>query len=399
MASTTTNKGFPYPEGSDEPNIPADIQALAEAVDLEITGLALEELSNVNIASVANNDSLKYDSTLGVWKNVAAYADEDITELSLLEDVVLTNIQDNEVLVWDTSTSKWINTSISAAVPVTLDDLTDVSAPNPDNGQVLKYVVDGEVGGWVPATVSGTSSDSFTTINVSGQSSVYATSPTSQLNIASSGSVSISTDSLTNTITISATDSNTTYTAGTGLTLNGTEFSVTVDTYQPLDADLTAIAGLAGTSGLLKKTSANAWTLDTNTYLTSYTETDPVFTASAASGITSTNIDNWNTAYGWGNPAVQTINAQTGTTYTVQDSDLGKLITLSNSSAITVTVSATGLSNGSRIDLVQLGSGQVSISPSGVISNGNKYKLNGQYAVASLIKTASGWLLVGNTAA
>jgi hypothetical protein len=40
-------------------------------------------------------------------------------------------------------------------------------------------------------------------------------------------------------------------------------------TYQPLDADLTSIAGLAGTSGLLKKTAANSWTLDTNTYLTS----------------------------------------------------------------------------------------------------------------------------------
>ena len=38
--------------------------------------------------------------------------------------------------------------------------------------------------------------------------------------------------------------------------------------YQPLDADLTAIAGLSGTSGLLKKTAANTWTLDTNTYLT-----------------------------------------------------------------------------------------------------------------------------------
>jgi hypothetical protein len=37
---------------------------------------------------------------------------------------------------------------------------------------------------------------------------------------------------------------------------------------QPLDADLTSIAGLAGTSGLLKKTAANTWSLDTNTYLT-----------------------------------------------------------------------------------------------------------------------------------
>ena len=72
-------------------------------------------------------------------------------------------------------------------------------------------------------------------------------------------------------------------------------------TYQPLDGDLTAIAALAGTSGFLKKTAANTWALDISTYLTS--ETDPVFTASVASGITSTNISNWNTAYGWGNHA------------------------------------------------------------------------------------------------
>lgn len=38
-------------------------------------------------------------------------------------------------------------------------------------------------------------------------------------------------------------------------------------TYQPLDDDLTAIAGLSGTSGLLKKTAANTWTLDTTAYL------------------------------------------------------------------------------------------------------------------------------------
>lgn len=37
---------------------------------------------------------------------------------------------------------------------------------------------------------------------------------------------------------------------------------------QPLDADLTSIAGLAGTSGLLRKTAANTWSLDTNTYAT-----------------------------------------------------------------------------------------------------------------------------------
>ncbi|MFA7683029.1 MAG: hypothetical protein WCX94_02680 [Candidatus Dojkabacteria bacterium] len=38
-------------------------------------------------------------------------------------------------------------------------------------------------------------------------------------------------------------------------------------------------------------------------YLTSYSETDPVFIASAAYSITSTNITNWNSAYSWGNHA------------------------------------------------------------------------------------------------
>lgn len=53
---------------------------------------------------------------------------------------------------------------------------------------------------------------------------------------------------------------------------------------QPLDDDLTAIAGLAGTSGLLKKTAANTWTLDTNTYLTSINGSNIVWATTAAAG-------------------------------------------------------------------------------------------------------------------
>ena len=40
-------------------------------------------------------------------------------------------------------------------------------------------------------------------------------------------------------------------------------------------------------------------------YLTSFTETDPVFGAHAANGITSTNITNWTKAYGWGDHSTQ----------------------------------------------------------------------------------------------
>ena len=41
----------------------------------------------------------------------------------------------------------------------------------------------------------------------------------------------------------------------------------------------------------------------TRGYLTSYTETDPVFSASAASNITTAKISNWDTSYSWGNHA------------------------------------------------------------------------------------------------
>ena len=45
---------------------------------------------------------------------------------------------------------------------------------------------------------------------------------------------------------------------------------------QPLSTDLTAIDALVGTSGLLKKTATDTWTLDTNTYLTTITLTGDV---------------------------------------------------------------------------------------------------------------------------
>lgn len=64
--------------------------------------------------------------------------------------------------------------------------------------------------------------------------------------------------------------------------------------YQPLDGDLTSIAGLAGTSGFLKKTAADTYTLDTNTYLTgNQTITlSGAVTGSGTTGISTTLSDN-----------------------------------------------------------------------------------------------------------
>lgn len=54
--------------------------------------------------------------------------------------------------------------------------------------------------------------------------------------------------------------------AGKTYVWNGSYWVATTESYQPLDADLTAIAALAGTSGLLKKTAANTWALEGSYY-------------------------------------------------------------------------------------------------------------------------------------
>ena len=100
-----------------------------------------------------------------------------------------------------------------------------------------------------------------------------------------------------------------------------------------------------------------------------------------------------------------TLNAQTGTTYTLVLSDAHKLVTLSNASAISLTVptnASVAFDIGDQVNLLQLGAGQVTVGGAGVTlrSQGSKLKLNGQYSTATLVKIASDeWVLIGNTAA
>ena len=99
------------------------------------------------------------------------------------------------------------------------------------------------------------------------------------------------------------------------------------------------------------------------------------------------------------------LNAQTGTSYTLVLSDVAKVITLTNAASITLTVptnSSVAFPIGTQILLYQGGAGQVSLSYAGVTmrSNGAKYKINGQYAVAGLLKLATDeWVFFGNTVA
>lgn len=96
------------------------------------------------------------------------------------------------------------------------------------------------------------------------------------------------------------------------------------------------------------------------------------------------------------------LNAQTGTTYTTVAGDSGKLVTLSNASAITLTLPPSTYSIGEQINIVQLGAGQVTFAQgSGVTirstgATSTAPKIQKQYAAATVIAIGvSEYLVVG----
>jgi hypothetical protein len=102
---------------------------------------------------------------------------------------------------------------------------------------------------------------------------------------------------------------------------------------------------------------------------------------------------------------IAAINAQTGTTYTLVAGDLNDLVTLSNASAITLTVPPSVFSANDVINVSQIGAGQVTFAQgAGVTINSTGAtatapKLRVQWSSASVICTASNtFLVVGDIA-
>ena len=96
------------------------------------------------------------------------------------------------------------------------------------------------------------------------------------------------------------------------------------------------------------------------------------------------------------------INAQTGTTYTFVLADAGKMVTSSNGSAQTLTVppnSSVAYAIGTQVIVQNIGSANATLAEgSGVTINSkdDNKEIDGQYAAATLIKTATNaWSLIG----
>ena len=156
-------------------------------------------------------------------------------------------------------------------------------------------------------------------------------------------------------------------------------------------------------------TAAGTFSLDANTYATGTgtasgtntgDQTLPTFPSGTIVGTTDTQTLTNKTLTDA--KLTSAINAQTGTSYTLVLTDASKLITLSNASAIAVTIptnASVAFPIGTQIDLCQIGAGKVTFSGSGVTidSQGSNKSIAAQWVGISLIKTATDeWLLIGN---
>ena len=101
-------------------------------------------------------------------------------------------------------------------------------------------------------------------------------------------------------------------------------------------------------------------------------------------------------------PATIGTNAQTGTSYTLSLSDIGKVIEMNNANAnlVIIPLNATApFPIGTQIDIIQIGAGATSASiVSGVTLNSdtNKRTINSQWSGATLIKRSTDtWIMMG----
>ncbi len=368
-------------------------------------GYELQELHNVLITSPTTGQTLKYNSTTGLWENGSisggvfeVFYQADSPSSPQLGDI-------------------WVESDVD--VPEYDNISIDVLVPN-QSGNSGKYL-----------TTNGTSV-SWSTVNSlpsqSGNSGKYLTTDGTTASWATldlSLYAPLSSPALTGvpTAPTATAATNTTQIATTAFVR--TEISNLVDsapgaldTLNELAAAINDDANFATTittalSGkeptITSGTTSQYWrgdkswqTLDKSAVGLSNVENTALSTWAGSSNITTIGTLTNLTVSGSLLNYVQ-INNQTGTSYTLELSDASRLIQMNNSSANTLTVPQDSVVNfpvGTRIDIVQTGTGQTTIqSVIQVTLNSfeSATKLAGRWAAATLIKTSTNtWTLIGN---
>jgi hypothetical protein len=156
---------------------------------------------------------------------------------------------------------------------------------------------------------------------------------------------------------------------------------------QASDADLTSIAALVGTSGLLKKTAANTWALDLNAYITGITK---AMIEAVLTGLISSHTHDYAALNA-------TLNTKTST-YTLVAADNNKILECNGT--FTVTLPAY-MATGFQVTIVNVGTGVITISATATLfSKNSNRKLASQWIGATAYHRGGDyWVLMGDLTA
>lgn len=389
--------------------------------------LNITDLADVTVSSVSNGQVLKWSSSTSKWVNSADNAGTVINALDDIGDVTITSAATGDLLKW--SGSAWINTAGYATlasptftgtpsaptaaaatnttqiattafvvseiannvyIPVVddLDDLGDVTITSATSGDILKW--NGTA--WVNdsallAAKANLASPTFTGI----PAAPTAAASTNTTQVATTAFVRAEVAALVNSAGA------TLDTLGEIATALGNDaaLSTTLTNSIALKAPL-ASPTFTGTVTLPANTVTSSMILDgtiANINISSSAAID-YSKLSLSNSITTTDLVSGAARGGFNS----TLNAQTAS-YTLQATDLAKLVTIDSASNTTVTVPNV-LSVGDRIDVLRKhATGEVTlVGDTGVTVNGTPgLKLRAQWSGATLVKLAANtWVVMGD---
>ena len=229
-----------------------------------------------------------------------------------------------------------------------------------------------------------------TAVVISGGANVTVTESGSTITIAATGggSADLTFSGASSPVTLnSSTGTDVTFTAGGIVTFSATSGNITitgteVDGSVSNEGSLTVAAGGSNDSQIASNTSGATNVTISGGIGIQVTESGSTITISATG---------------------TTLNSQTGTSYTLVIGDAGKMVTMNNASANTLTVppnSSVAFAVGTVVNIASIGAGQTTVAQGSGVTIGSansRLKLRVQYSSGSLIKTGTDtWLLVGD---
>ena len=274
-----------------------DNKSLLDAITGNVGTMAYENVGSYSSATEVNTAlSNKVDKVSGKGLSTNDYTTDEKNKLGGIASGAQVNVIETVKVNGTALTPS--SKAVNVTVPTKTSDLTndsnfvsDASYVHTDNNYTTaeKNKLSGIASG---AEVN---QNAFSNIKV-GSTTIAADSKTDTLEISGSGIVTITADATNDKITISASNAVTSVAGKTGAvtlvksdvglgnvdntadankTVKAATSAATADTAKAVALsgvsnadDLKAIEALTGTSGLLKKTAANTWTLDTNSYST-----------------------------------------------------------------------------------------------------------------------------------